>query len=115
MAGERLRRFSGQHIEWTQDGTRTFFQNVSVNHGSADIGMSEQFLHGADIRTRFQKVRGETVPQRVTTYFFGPAQAADSGSNRPLHASFMEVMTPLDTGLAWIFRQLPGSENELPT
>ena len=34
-------------------------EHVGVNHGSADIGMSEQFLHGAYVGAVFEQVRGE--------------------------------------------------------
>ena len=41
---------------------------MRVNFGGFDILMTELLLHGADIRARFQQVRGKGMPQRMTVH-----------------------------------------------
>ena len=43
---------------------------MRVNFSGLHILMSELFLYGTDIRTRFQQVGGEGMPQRVTSHLF---------------------------------------------
>jgi hypothetical protein len=38
-------------------------QHMGVDHRRADIGMAEQFLHGADVVARLQQVGGEGMAQ----------------------------------------------------
>src|SRR5512134_3304865 len=40
-------------------------QHVRVNHRRRDVAVPEQFLHRADVGSRFEQVRGEAVAQRV--------------------------------------------------
>ena len=39
--------------------------DVRVDHGGLDVGVAEQFLHGADVGAELQQMRGEGVTQRV--------------------------------------------------
>ena len=51
----KKRRISGVGaIEGTLNPSSAFIKNVSVDHGGGDIGMSEQFLHGAYVITSFE-------------------------------------------------------------
>ena len=34
-------------------------EHMGVNHGGDNVGMAQQFLHGADIISVFQQVRGK--------------------------------------------------------
>jgi hypothetical protein len=43
---------------------------MEVNAGCLDAGMPEQVLDHKDVRSRFQQVGGEAMPQRVNTYRF---------------------------------------------
>ena len=38
---------------------------MGVNHGGADIGMTQQFLHRADVVASLQQMGGEGMAQRV--------------------------------------------------
>ena len=40
---------------------------MSVDHGADDIGMSQQFLHRADVIIRSKKMRGKGVVQGMAT------------------------------------------------
>ena len=40
-------------------------KHVGVNHGRPDIGVAEQFLHGADVVAVAEQVRGERMPQGI--------------------------------------------------
>jgi len=46
--------------------------------------MPEQFLHGADVVSRFQQMRREAVAQTVARRRFGNGGEADGFLNRPL-------------------------------
>lgn len=50
---------------------------MRVNHGGADVGVSEQFLDGADVLAVFQQVRGEAVPQGMASGMFVDPGALD--------------------------------------
>jgi hypothetical protein len=54
----------------------TFLHDVCVNHCSADIFVSEQFLNGADIVAVFQQVGGKTVAEGMAGDRFGDARQA---------------------------------------
>ena len=41
-------------------------QDVGVDHGGDDIGMSQQFLHRSDVITRFKKMCGKGMAQGMT-------------------------------------------------
>ena len=40
-------------------------QHVGVDHRGADVGVAQQFLHGADVVTRLQQMGGKRMAQRV--------------------------------------------------
>jgi len=44
-------------IERAADSQPTMPENVRINHRRAHIGMAQQLLQGADVRSRFQQVR----------------------------------------------------------
>ena len=43
---------------------------MRVNFGGGDAFMAEHLLHGAEVGTAFDEVRGEGVPERVRTHRF---------------------------------------------
>src|SRR5947199_4121060 len=67
---------------------------MSVDHGRAHIAMTQQLLHGPDIVTRLEELRGERMPQRVTCRALGDACRADRLSHRPLHDALVHMMPP---------------------
>ncbi len=42
-----------------------FVQHMRVQHGRADVLVTEQFLNGPDVVTSFKEVRGERMPKCV--------------------------------------------------
>ena len=49
-------------LERATDRTATGFEYVGVDHRRLDAGMAEQFLHGANVVTRLQEMRGKRMP-----------------------------------------------------
>lgn len=49
---------------------QTLFDNVGINLGCCNIRVAQHHLHGAQIRSAIQQVRGKTVPQHVRTHTF---------------------------------------------
>ena len=52
-------------VEGTLHAACATLQDVRVDLRRADIGVSEEFLHGADVMVGFQQVRCEAVAQGV--------------------------------------------------
>ena len=49
---------------------RSQSEDVRVDHGGLDVGVAEQFLHGADVGAGLQQIRGEGVTQPVMVQRF---------------------------------------------
>src|SRR5262245_65259749 len=54
-------------LEWAAHGFRTTIQDVGIDHGGLHILVPEQFLHGPNIVAGFQQLRGEAVPEGIST------------------------------------------------
>ena len=52
-------------IQRAAHGATGHAQDMGVDHGRADIGMAEQFLHRADVVAGLQQMRGKRMAQRV--------------------------------------------------
>ena len=79
----------------------------------ADVGVTEQFLHGADVIAVFKQVRGKRVAQSVAADAFGdPAQSRGVG-HRALNDGLVEVKSA-----RWspprVAADAAGGEDELP-
>jgi hypothetical protein len=79
-------------IHRTANRPGALFQHVGVNHGGADVFVAQEFLNGANVIARFQKVRGETVSKRVNAGRF----RQPGGPNRIFHGAlkgrFMDMV-----------------------
>ena len=75
-------------IEWTADPTPTTLEHMRRDHRRGDILMSQEFLHGTDIRPLLQQVRGKAVPQGVATAPLGNPCLADGLFHRLLSHTF---------------------------
>ena len=53
-------------IKRTADGEAAAIQDMSIDHGSLHIFMSEEFLNSSDIVATLQQVGGKAVAERVT-------------------------------------------------
>src|SRR5215510_15380576 len=51
-------------------------QDVSVEHGGADVGVAEKLLHGADVVVVLEKMGGEGVAERMAAHSLGDGRAA---------------------------------------
>jgi hypothetical protein len=70
-----------------------FLHDVGVELGGGDVFVAEEFLDGADIGARFEKVCGKTVAESMGTGAFADFGGADSGGDGALEAGFVDVMT----------------------
>src|SRR2546425_12108271 len=78
---------------------------MSVDHRRRNIFMAEQFLDGADVRAAFQQVRGEGMPEGVTSDRLGQPGLPHGLLDRLLQAVLVDVMaadfpTPRIPGMA---------------
>ncbi len=48
-------------VRWAADTRGPAVQDVGVDHGRADVGVTEQFLDGSDVAVLLQAVGGEGV------------------------------------------------------
>src|SRR5262245_59393933 len=55
IGGDILRR---QRVQWAGDAARRLLHDVCIDHGRANIIVAEQFLHGPNVLTAFEQVRG---------------------------------------------------------
>ncbi len=74
-------------------------EQMRVNHGGANVLVSEQFLHRADVVAAGKQVRSEGMPKGVAGHVFGKARSSDGRSDRLLNQGSIDVMPPLTTGL----------------
>ena len=57
-------------IERTAHPLPTALEHMRIDHGSTDILVAEEFLHGANVIAIFQEMGSETMTQGVTTAAF---------------------------------------------
>ena len=57
---------------------------VGVDLGRADVGVAQQFLHGAQVLRRFQQVRRERVPEHVRMHVLGQSLQPRPARDAPL-------------------------------
>ena len=66
--------------------------HVRVDHGGLNIGVSEQFLHGAYVVAALEQMRRETVTQRAAARRLGDAGLADRRLYRALNDLLVQMM-----------------------
>ncbi len=88
---------------------------MGVDFGRLHIGMAQQFLDGANIRSAFEQVCGEAVPERMCLYVFQDSRRLCSPSDSSLHGVGIDVVTADDARLARIFGAISRGKDELPT
>ncbi|MEY2843032.1 MAG: hypothetical protein RI920_1069, partial [Pseudomonadota bacterium] len=72
-------------------------QHMRVNHGGADIGMTQEFLHGADVIARLQQVRGKGMAQGMRRGLLTEPGQLNRLAKRPLKSHILHMVAPLDT------------------
>ena len=93
-------------------GTRTF-DDMEVDHGGGDVGMSEKILNGADVGAALKQARSERVAERMTGGPLGDIGLGDGVLELALHGCLMEVMAGDASGL-WVWTEGGGGEDVLP-
>jgi hypothetical protein len=54
-------------VERAVDTPATALQHMRIDHGSADVLVSQKFLHGTDVIAIFQQMRGKTMATLIVT------------------------------------------------
>jgi hypothetical protein len=72
-------------VQWTAHPSSTSIQDMRINHRGSDVLVAEQFLHRANVITRFQHVRGKAIAQAVTGGVLLNAGFRDRFFNGPLY------------------------------
>lgn len=81
--GRRLFRGSvRQSVQWAENTVPSTADDMGVNLSGADILVPENVLHGSDIRTRFQQMRGEGVAKSVAACRFPNASSRHRNPHR---------------------------------
>jgi hypothetical protein len=94
------RRSASVHaVQGTFDAQGPSARDVSVEHGVAHVGMAQQFLHGADVVSRGQEVRGETMPEGMATCRLQDPHLPHGCFDGPLHDLFMLMVVSLASRL----------------
>lgn len=86
---------------------------MRIDHRRFHAGVPRQFLDRADVCPRFQKVRGEGVPQRVTGDPLGEFRPPCGYGQSAGHVRFVVVVSASDAG-AWIGRNVGLRKHVLP-
>ncbi len=69
-----------------------FVQYVRVDHGGADVLVTEQFLDCPDVVTGLKEVRGERMPECVATHVLHNPRLADGLLDCSLQNRLVNVM-----------------------
>jgi len=85
----------GQAIERTRGAGCCRLEHVGVDHGRADIRVTQQLLDCSNVGAGLEQVRGERMAQGVHGRRLGDAGGLDGGSQIALQAFLMQVVTAL--------------------
>jgi len=88
---------------------------MGIDFGGLDVTMTELFLHGTDIRTRFEQVGCERVPQPVTGYVLFDSRIKGSLFYRAVDFGFIDVMAPQLITIPIIFCNNRATSNRVST
>ncbi len=86
-------------IQGTSYSRTSPIEDVCVDLGSLHAGMTQQFLHGSNVVSRFQQVRGERVPEDVRCHGLRQTCSNRRHAHRPLNDRRMHVNPVLQTRL----------------
>jgi hypothetical protein len=76
-------------VEGAADAEAAAIEDVGVDHGGADVGMTEQLLDRADVVAPFEEVRREAVTQGMAAGGFGEACRLCGAADGALQNGFM--------------------------
>ena len=86
----------------------TFVQNMSVNHGRADVFVPKKFLDGPNVVASLKQVGSERMPERVAPNVLDYPSLADCLLHRPLENRLMDMMAAFFAELRLARWALPG-------
>ena len=89
MMPPRAENASSLSIQGTFYAHRTLSQDMRVNHGGFHIGVSQQFLHGADVVAGLEQMRRKAMPKGVTARRLQDPRFAHCGLNCSLQDFFV--------------------------
>jgi hypothetical protein len=78
-----------QITQWAANAASATFWRMGVYFRGLDILMPKLFLHCADIRSRFEQMRGEQMPQGMAGYLFFDATGPGSSLQYPIDIGFI--------------------------
>ena len=81
-------------VQRAGDTLPALLNHMRVNHRGGQIGMSQQFLDGADVRAPLQQVRCEAVPEGVRADYLGQSHASRRHLDRLVDHRRVHVMPP---------------------
>src|ERR1700738_3277406 len=76
-------------VQGTFYAHRAFSGDMRVNHGTAYIGMAQQFLYRADVAAGRHQMRRKAMAKGMTTCRLQDPRLMHRGLHRPLHDLFM--------------------------
>lgn len=91
-ARNNIEPFILQFVQRASDPSRSFVQDMSVDHRRAHIGVAEQLLNGANIVARFEQVCRERVAKGMSCRSFVDPRGLDCALDLSTDSSFVEVV-----------------------
>ena len=89
-----------QPVERAADTLRATVENVSVDHGRADVFVPKEALDGADVIAVLEEMGGERVPERVATGRLRDPGGADGVVDRTLDDTLVQMVAAALAGRA---------------
>lgn len=100
-------------VRGTADGEGSAVEDMGVDHRGADVVVTEELLHGADVVAVFEEMRGERMPQRVAGGSLVNRSQPNGVFYCPLNRAFMYMMAVEPTVLP-VAVVLPCGKDPLP-
>ena len=85
-----------ERVERAQHSATALVEHMRVDHRRLHVGMTEQFLHRADVVARLQEVCCKRVAQHMRRAGLVDASAPRSDRDRALNAVLVQVMPAHD-------------------
>src|SRR5690606_28473096 len=101
-------------VERTEHRQPATVEHMGIDLRGLYIRVAKQLLHGANILTAFQQMRGKRMPQGMRRRRLVQTDPAHGITHRPLNGLLMQVMTENTAGTR-IKRTIDRRKHELPT
>ena len=95
------------------DGEGSAVEDMGVDHRGADVVVTEELLHGADVVAVFEEMRGERMPQRVAGGPLVNLSQPHGVFHCPLNRAFM-YMVAVEPAVLPVAVVLPRGKDPLP-